>query len=99
MIFNSSDFRPFASNLIRKAATGDVEFLSTRLRDADMKELKAAGYFTALSALQQGLAISDQCYTGLDPSSGFPAVLYSSPYAAKHFRQKAKLWRPAKGVG
>ena len=64
-----------------------------------MKELTAAGYLSAEFALRQGLSISDQCYTGLDPSSGFPAVLYSSPYAAKHFRQKAKLWRPAKGVG
>ena len=76
MALNSSDYRPFASNLIRKAATDDAEFLSTRLRDADMKELKAAGYSTALSALRQGLIISDQCYTGLDPSSGFPAVLF-----------------------
>ena len=96
---NSSDFRPFASNLIRKAATGDVEFLSTRLRDADMKELKAAGYFTALSALQQGLAISDQCYTGLDPSSGFPAVLYSSPYAGEALQAKGEALASSEGGG
>lgn len=51
-------------------------FLSTRLRVDDLRELDAAGYSSPLYPLKKGLEISDRCWTGLDPDSGEPAVLF-----------------------
>ena len=62
--------------LIRAAKSEDVRHLSPRLREADLKELKAAGYPSAEAALYQGLEISDMCFTGLDPGTGLPAVMF-----------------------
>lgn len=62
--------------LIRKSVPADVEFLAPRLRAADVAELKASGAGCAAFALKQGLKISEVCYTGLDPETGEPAVMF-----------------------
>ena len=54
----------------------DIDFLSARLRKEDIAELDAAGYLSASSALLQGYVISDLCFTGLDPETGEPALMF-----------------------
>ena len=62
--------------LIRLATPEDVSYLGPRLRSADLKELKAAGYKTGKGALNHGFDISACCYTGINPETGQPAVMF-----------------------
>lgn len=62
--------------MIRDATPEDVEFLSSRLREADINEVRASGGEDPLTALRRGLAHSQVCKVGLSPSSGNPGFIW-----------------------
>lgn len=59
----------------RPSTRKDAERLSTRLRDADVREIMACGRETVLDSLLAGLQVSDTCETIVD-QDGLPLAMY-----------------------
>jgi hypothetical protein len=59
---------------IRKATIEDVEYLSTRLRAMDLREISSVSERSARSALLSGLRTSDFCRVGT--VDGYPVCIY-----------------------
>lgn len=49
----------------RRSREGDASTLAPRLRDVDLREIKAASGHTPLAVLQSSLRNSSQCYSGV----------------------------------
>lgn len=64
-------------NLVRPSTWLDVEYLSTRLRPADLAELEAAGK-DPLTALSSGLDSPGVCLTGIAPDTGNPCLMFGA---------------------
>lgn len=62
---------------VRLSTEADVEFLATRLRQADLDELLAAGSKSAHEALTDGLRSPDPCLTAVD-EEGTPVVMFGT---------------------
>ena len=51
---------------VRKATEKDVRYLTPRLREADLLEIRATGYTDPELCLMEGLQVSDACYVAVD---------------------------------
>lgn len=72
----------------RPAEAEDVEFLASRLREADVREVRALGYRSARAALEASLASSDVAFTGL--IDGVPAMVFGA--GAPVFAESGMVW-------